>query len=125
MLEPERSWPAEQGWNFTTPAIDFAEDDKAFHLTAEQTSEGPSLMGWPDGILSADPHESVLLLLGDPLTFPVDVFLIHWPDGPMARSPDSFYAASTSMNAPGSCSNLSRFAGVSVAGARRRNPEQA
>ena len=35
MFEPEQSWPAEQGWNFTTPAIDFAEDDKAFHLPAE------------------------------------------------------------------------------------------
>jgi small ligand-binding sensory domain FIST len=48
---------------------------EAFHLTAEQTSEGQSLMGWPDGILSADPHEAALLLLGDPLTFPVDAFL--------------------------------------------------
>jgi small ligand-binding sensory domain FIST len=46
-----------------------------FHLTSEQTSEGESLMGWPDGILSADPNEAVLLTLGDPLSFPVDAFL--------------------------------------------------
>jgi small ligand-binding sensory domain FIST len=46
-----------------------------FHLALEQTAEGPSLLGWPDGLLGADPARSALLLLGDPYTFPVDVFL--------------------------------------------------
>jgi small ligand-binding sensory domain FIST len=46
-----------------------------FHLTLEQTAEGPSLLGWPDGLVGADPARSALLLLGDPFTFPVDVFL--------------------------------------------------
>jgi small ligand-binding sensory domain FIST len=46
-----------------------------FHLTMERTADGFSLLGWPDGLLSADPARSVILLLGDPFTFPVDVFL--------------------------------------------------
>jgi small ligand-binding sensory domain FIST len=50
-------------------------DLEPFHLALEQTAEGPSLLGWPDGLAAADPAGSVLLLLGDPFTFPVDVFL--------------------------------------------------
>ncbi|HJT78855.1 MAG TPA: FIST N-terminal domain-containing protein [Gemmataceae bacterium] len=46
-----------------------------FHLALERTAEGPSLLGWPDGLLNADPAQSVMLLLGDPFTFPVDPFL--------------------------------------------------
>jgi small ligand-binding sensory domain FIST len=45
------------------------------HLTAERTPDGPSLLGWPDGLESADPTQSTMLLLGDPLTFPIDDFL--------------------------------------------------
>jgi HSP20 family protein len=33
--EPEAFWPAEGGFAFSAPAIDFAEDEKAYHLTAE------------------------------------------------------------------------------------------
>jgi HSP20 family protein len=33
--ESQPSWPAEHGAAFAAPAIDFCEDDKAFHLTAE------------------------------------------------------------------------------------------
>jgi HSP20 family protein len=35
MFEGQPSWPAEQGSAFAIPAIDFCEDEKAFHLTAE------------------------------------------------------------------------------------------
>jgi small ligand-binding sensory domain FIST len=48
---------------------------ETFHLTLEQTSDGYSLLGWPDGIADADPSQSTLLLLGDPFTFPTDTFL--------------------------------------------------
>ena len=50
-----------------------------FHLTLEQTSEGHSLLGWPDVMQSMDAKESAMLLLGDPYTFPVDAFfeLVH------------------------------------------------
>ena len=46
-----------------------------FHLRLEQTSEGFSLLGWPDGIVGADPAASAMLVLGDPYTFPADYFL--------------------------------------------------
>jgi small ligand-binding sensory domain FIST len=65
-----------------------------FHLTLERTADGPSLLGWPDGLEGAtDPGEpasqvpgtstgasfgpprSAVLLLGDPFTFPIDLFL--------------------------------------------------
>jgi len=48
---------------------------ETFHLTLEQTSDGYSLLGWPDSIADADPAQSTLLLLGDPFTFPTDTFL--------------------------------------------------
>jgi len=46
-----------------------------FHLVLERTSEGPSLLGLPDGLVGADSADSAVLLLGDPYTFPVDLFL--------------------------------------------------
>src|SRR5262249_51290462 len=46
-----------------------------FHLTFEQTSEGPSVLGWPDALSTADAKQAFLLVLGDPFTFPVEVFL--------------------------------------------------
>jgi small ligand-binding sensory domain FIST len=46
-----------------------------FVLSLEETGEGPSLLGWPDGLLGADPATAAVLLLGDPLTFPVEAFL--------------------------------------------------
>jgi small ligand-binding sensory domain FIST len=48
---------------------------EAFCLELEQTPDGHSLMGWPDGIVTADPSTSAILLLGDPTTFPADLFL--------------------------------------------------
>ncbi len=46
-----------------------------FHLAMEETPDGFRLMGWPDELSGADPAQAVVLLLGDPFTFPVDVFL--------------------------------------------------
>jgi small ligand-binding sensory domain FIST len=46
-----------------------------FHFTLEETSEGYTLLGWPDALEDAAPARSAVLLLGDPYTFPVDVFL--------------------------------------------------
>jgi small ligand-binding sensory domain FIST len=46
-----------------------------FHLTLGQTPDGYSLFGWPDALLNADPERSVMLLLGEPHTFPADGFL--------------------------------------------------
>ncbi len=48
-----------------------------FHLVLEQTSEGPSLLGYPDSAVGANLAESAMLLLGDPFTFPVMEFLQH------------------------------------------------
>jgi small ligand-binding sensory domain FIST len=46
-----------------------------FHLTLERTADGPSLLGWPDALTGADPLRAVALVLGDPYTFPTDLFL--------------------------------------------------
>ncbi|HLJ93794.1 MAG TPA: FIST N-terminal domain-containing protein [Gemmataceae bacterium] len=46
-----------------------------FHLVVEQTPDGVSLLGWPDALLSTDPAHAVLFLLGDPFTFPANLFL--------------------------------------------------
>jgi small ligand-binding sensory domain FIST len=53
-----------------------------FHLTVEQTSEGYSLLGWPDELVDAKPEQSLLIALADPFTFPVDDFLEQVNDGP-------------------------------------------
>ncbi len=47
----------------------------AFHLTLGQTPDGYSLFGWPDALQGADPAQSVVLLLGEPYSFPADSFL--------------------------------------------------
>jgi small ligand-binding sensory domain FIST len=46
-----------------------------FHLVLEHTPDGPSLLGWPDSLIGADPQKSAVLLVGDPFTFPVDILL--------------------------------------------------
>jgi small ligand-binding sensory domain FIST len=45
-----------------------------FHLTLERTADGPSLMGAPDVLQEADEADAVLLL-GDPFSFPAELFL--------------------------------------------------
>jgi small ligand-binding sensory domain FIST len=48
----------------------------ACHLTPQQTSDGLSLLGWPDALVEAAPNAGTLLLLGDPFTFPAqEIFL--------------------------------------------------
>lgn len=46
-----------------------------FHLAMEQTSEGCSLLGWPDELVETASATSLVLTLADPFTFPVDDFL--------------------------------------------------
>jgi small ligand-binding sensory domain FIST len=46
-----------------------------FHLTLEETADGPSLLGWPDALAGADPAQAALLVLADPYTFPAGDFL--------------------------------------------------
>jgi small ligand-binding sensory domain FIST len=50
-------------------------EQMAFHLTLEETSEGVSLLGWPDDLEQATPTESAMLVLADPFSFPADQFL--------------------------------------------------
>jgi small ligand-binding sensory domain FIST len=47
---------------------------ETFQLVARRTPDGPSLLGWPDSVVTADAAASAMLLLGDPATFPVDLF---------------------------------------------------
>lgn len=51
-----------------------------FHLAIEQTSEGCSLLGWPDELVESVPDTSLVLALADPFTFPVDDFLTQIND---------------------------------------------
>jgi small ligand-binding sensory domain FIST len=51
-----------------------------FHMTLEQTSEGYTLLGWPDELGQVPPEQAFILLLADPFTFPVDAFLSHMND---------------------------------------------
>src|SRR5688572_11205906 len=46
-----------------------------FHLTVEETSEGYSILGWPDDYLETAETGGTLLTLADPFTFPVDEYL--------------------------------------------------
>ena len=49
---------------------------ESFHLVPQQTPDGPSLLGWPDGLVESDAAGATLLVLGDPFTFPaVESFL--------------------------------------------------
>jgi small ligand-binding sensory domain FIST len=53
---------------------------ESFHLRLERTSEGPSLLGWPDSLVGATAAQTAVLLVGDPFTFPVDPFLTQMND---------------------------------------------
>lgn len=44
---------------------------ETFHLNPDQGREGPTLFGWPDGLIDCDPAKATLLTLADPHTFPV------------------------------------------------------
>ncbi len=51
-----------------------------FHLTLELTADGTSLMGMPDALVGASGLDAVILMLGDPFTFPAEVFLQQMND---------------------------------------------
>jgi small ligand-binding sensory domain FIST len=68
----------------------------SFHLGLEETPDGPTLFGWPDALLEADPKTSLLITFGDPYTFPAaELFIPRMNDdhpglavaGGMASSP--------------------------------------
>jgi small ligand-binding sensory domain FIST len=48
---------------------------RPMHLSFVRAPEGGSLVGWPDDLPSEWPAESVLLALGDPYSFPVELLL--------------------------------------------------
>ncbi len=45
------------------------------HLTFERTSEGGSILGWPDELMDDWPADCSLLVLGEPFTFPAELLL--------------------------------------------------
>ncbi len=45
------------------------------HLRLERTAEGASIVGWPDELSEHWPRDAVMLLIGDPYSFPADVML--------------------------------------------------
>jgi small ligand-binding sensory domain FIST len=51
-------------------------EQSPFHLTLEETSEGHSLLGWPDDLQHAKPAEAAILMLADPFSFPAD-YCVH------------------------------------------------
>jgi small ligand-binding sensory domain FIST len=46
-----------------------------FHLALEETPDGYSLIGLPDNLEDVDPRQGIMLLLGDPFSFPAEDFL--------------------------------------------------
>lgn len=48
---------------------------KLFALEYERTPDGGAFRGWPDDLAKEWPDDSLLLMLGDPFSFPADVFL--------------------------------------------------
>lgn len=79
----------------------------SYHLGLEETPDGPTLFGWPDALLEADPATSLLITFGDPYTFPAsELFLPRVNDdypglavaGGMASSPMGPGTASVFLN---------------------------
>jgi small ligand-binding sensory domain FIST len=52
-----------------------------FHLVLQDTGDGPNLLGWPDGLVDADPTQAAVLLVGDPFTFPVELLFRETNEG--------------------------------------------
>ena len=49
---------------------------ESFHMHADRTGDGPSIMGWPDVLFEANLTDAAMLIFGDPFTFPVaELFL--------------------------------------------------
>lgn len=68
--EVERD-PAISVWAACLPNVETI----PMHLTFEETSEGGSILGWPDETMEAWPAGSVLFLLADPFSFPTDALV--------------------------------------------------
>ena len=45
------------------------------HLQLERTAEGASIVGWPDQLAENWPSGAMMLIVGDPFSFPADVML--------------------------------------------------
>jgi small ligand-binding sensory domain FIST len=72
-----------------------------FHLVLERTADGPSLFGWPDELTGADSQQTAVLMLGDPFTFPIDLFLRRVnEDAPGVRV---LGGMASGIRAPGQC----------------------
>jgi small ligand-binding sensory domain FIST len=72
-----------------------------FHLVLERTADGPSLFGWPDELSGTDGENAAVLLLGDPFTFPIDLFLRRVnEDSPGVRV---LGGMASGLRAPGQC----------------------
>ncbi len=54
-----------------------AVDIAPFHVNLVKTPDGPSLLGWPDALQETVPERDVILVLGEPHRFPMDVFLLR------------------------------------------------
>jgi small ligand-binding sensory domain FIST len=72
-----------------------------FHLVLERTADGPSLFGWPDELTGADGGQSAVLLLGDPFTFPIDLFLRRVNED--AKGVRVLGGMASGIRAPGQC----------------------
>jgi small ligand-binding sensory domain FIST len=46
-----------------------------YHIDLEKTTDGPTLLGWPDELTDVEPARSAMLTLGEPRTFPSDGFV--------------------------------------------------
>jgi small ligand-binding sensory domain FIST len=51
-----------------------------FGIQLQNTADGPSFLGWPDALTEADSAQAAVFLLGDPYTFPADLFLAQLND---------------------------------------------
>jgi small ligand-binding sensory domain FIST len=72
-----------------------------FQVSLEGTADGPSLMGWPDALAGADPKQTAVLLLGDPFTFPVELFLQQVQE--LAPGVPVLGGMASGVRAPGDC----------------------
>ena len=63
--------PALVLWTLALPDVEII----PLQLDFKNTVEGGAITGWPDEALSDWPTGSAMLILGDPFTFPVDLFL--------------------------------------------------
>ncbi len=63
--------PALAVWAATLPRTRI----HSMHLSFQRTAEGGAIVGWPDELVGEWPDQAVLLLLGEPFSFPADYLL--------------------------------------------------